>query len=225
MVKSPLAGLFGRSPFAPMQEHMAAVADCAGCTLPLFEALIAGDQAKVESVKTEIFDLERHADDLKNRLRLQLPRTLLMPVDRRDLLEMLHSQDSIADTAQDIAGILLLKQLAVPDTFQPLVIDYVRRSIDAVRQSEAIVGELDELLELGFGGREADRVESMIDELGAIETETDDQGLELTRRLLAAEDQLGKADFLLWFELVRHIGDLADHAEDVGDRLRLLIAR
>jgi uncharacterized protein Yka (UPF0111/DUF47 family) len=48
--------------------------------------------------------------------------------------------------------------------------------------------------------------------------------MELTRRLVA-EEGLRPADFFIWYELLRKIGDVADYAEDVGDRLRLLIAR
>ena len=62
-------------------------------------------------------------------------------------------------------------------------------------------------------------------DLGAIETDTDDQGIELTRALFAAEDEMKPLDVVFWYELIQRIGDIADFAEDVGDRLRLLIAR
>jgi uncharacterized protein Yka (UPF0111/DUF47 family) len=30
---------------------------------------------------------------------------------------------------------------------------------------------------------------------------------------------------MMWYQLIQWVGDLADYAEKVGDRLRLLIAR
>ena len=61
--KSALANLFGRSPIKPMQEHIKVVSRCAGEVPGLFEALCAGDQAKVTEVKVRIFALEEEADD------------------------------------------------------------------------------------------------------------------------------------------------------------------
>ena len=101
---NPMAALFGKSPFKPIQQHMRVVVDCASEVPPLFEALVAGDQAKVEAQKDLIFAKEQAADEIKNQLRGHLPKSIMMPVDRRDLLEVLAMQDSIADTAQDIAG-------------------------------------------------------------------------------------------------------------------------
>ena len=37
-----------------------------------------------------------------------------MPVDRRDLLEILELQDTVANTAQDIAGLLMERDMTVP---------------------------------------------------------------------------------------------------------------
>jgi len=222
---SPLAGLFGKSPFKALQNHVEVVSQCATALIPLFEALAAGDRESIGELKQEIFRLEGRADAVKNEIRSNLPRSLFMPVDRRDLLDLLNAQDSIADTAQDIAGLLELRSLEIPDAFGPKLLPYVRRNVDAVDQCSEIINELDELVEAGFRGRETTRVEEMIDELGAIETETDDLGMELTSILFQQEDTLRPLALILWYELIRDLGDIADYAEDVGDRLRLLIAR
>ena len=88
-----------------------------------------------------------------------------------------------------------------------------------------MTNELDELLETGFRGRETERVEDIIQELSAIETETDDQGMSLVGHLFEHQDELSPLEILYWDRLIELIGDIADYAEDVGDRLRLLIAR
>ena len=129
--KSALANLFGRSPIKPMQEHIKVVTRCAGEVPGLFEALCAGDQAKVTEVKDRIFALEEEADNIKNELRAHLPKSLLMPMDRRDLLEVLDMQDSIADTAQDIAGLLVERPMDVPSSLQEPLLALARRCVDA----------------------------------------------------------------------------------------------
>ena len=223
--RNQFASIFGRSPFKPMQEHMRVVARCAGEMPVLFEALCISDSAAVSAAKDRIFALEQEADDIKNELRAHLPKSLLMPVDRRDLLEVLDMQDSIADTAQDIAGFLVERPMEVPESLQEPLLKLVNRCVDACNQASAVIGELDELVETGFRGRESDKVFAMVDELGLIEDETDVMGMELTRELFAREDEMKPVSVVFWYQLIQWIGDLADYAEKIGNRLRLLLAR
>ena len=223
--KNPIAALFGHSPFKPIQEHMAIVDKCVSEVPGLFEALIAGDKAGVEKSKETIFSLEHEADDLKNQLRAHLPKSLFMPVDRRDLLEILDAQDSIADTAQDIAGLLVERDMEVPEPMIEGLRVLTSKCVETCKQSTQIVGELDELVEMGFRGRDATHVEDMVNELNQIEDETDKLGIELARTLFKHEDSMKPVSVRFWYQLIEWIGDLADFAEKVGNRLRLLIAR
>jgi predicted phosphate transport protein (TIGR00153 family) len=208
-----------------MQEHIGVATQCAAQVPELFEALAAGDQDRVVSIKERIYELEQQADDIKNELRAHLPKSLLLPVDRRDLLEVLDMQDSIADTAQDIAGLLFERPMEVPENLKDPLLALTRRCVDACNQAVLIIGELDELVETGFRGRESDRVSEMVAELNKIETDTDEMGTELVRRLFAQEDEMKPVSVMFWYELIQWIGDLADYAEKVGNRLRLLLAR
>ena len=74
-------------------------------------------------------------------------------------------------------------------------------------------------------GKEAAKVEDMVSELNKIEDETDKLGMALTQSLFAHEDEMKPVSVMFWYQLIQWIGDLADFAEKVGDRLRLLIAR
>ncbi len=222
---NPFASLFGRSPFKPLQEHMRKVKKCAGQVTKLFEALCDGDQKKVEDIKERIFELESEADDIKNQLRAQLPKSLFMPVDRRDLLEVLDLQDEIADTAQDIAGLLVERKMEVMDGMHQPLLNLVRRCVDACDQASRIIERLDELVETGFRGPESEAVIEMVDQLNKIESDTDQMGLELARSLFSHEDNMKPVSVVFWYNLIVMIGELADYAEKVGNRLRLLLAR
>ena len=222
---NPMAALFGKSPFKPIQAHMRVVIECVSEVPPLFQALVDGDQTKLEAQKDLIFEKEQSADEIKNQLRGQLPKSLLMPVDRRDLLDVLAMQDSIADTAQDIAGLLVERKMEVPDGMAEPLMTLVNRCVDTCNHAAKIIEELDELVEIGFRGREAGAVEDMVADLNKIEDETDDMGMQLTRSLFAQEDNMSPVSVMFWYQLIQWIGDLADYAEKVGDRLRLLLAR
>jgi len=223
--KSTVASLFGKSPFKPMQAHMRVAVACAHEIPGLFQLLIAGDSDGVTAAKERIFALEGEADALKNSIRIRLPKSLFMPVDRRDLLELLRMQDSIADTAQDIAGLLVERPMAVPEAMAAPLVELVRACVDACDKANEIIDLLDELLAIGFKGKTAARVREMVSQLNDLEHHTDDLGLRLARTLFQLEDEMKPVSVMMWYRLIEWIGDLADYAEKVGNRVRLLTAK
>lgn len=222
---NPIASLLGSSPFKPLQAHMRIVKECVAEVPALFDALVAGDQEALTRQKDLIFAKEQEADDLENDLRAHLPKSLFMPVDRRDLLELLDMQDYIADTAQDIAGLMVERDMSVPKKMEEPLLALVQRCVDTCNHAATITEELDELIETGFRGREATKVDEMVSELSEIENETDEMGMALARTLFSKEDEMKPVSVIFWYQMIQWIGDLADYAEKVGDRMRLLIAR
>ena len=221
---SPLLQLFGQSPFKPLQEHVRVVVGCADLVPTLFEAVFQGDADTVESLREQIFVLENQADDIKNELRAHLPKSMFLPVDRRDLLEILDLQDSIADTAQDIAGMMVVRNMAPPEALRKPIMALTLRCLDACHQLATIMEELDELVETGFRGPESEKVIRMIDELNTIETDTDVQAIRLMTLLFDNEKEMGAVSVIMWDRVLHWIGDLANFAERVGNRHRLLLA-
>ena len=217
--------LFGQSPFTALQKHMQAVLECARDVQPLIDALVAGDQEKVVELKDAIFEKEAEADRIKHELRASLPKSLFMPVDRRDLLEVLQLQDTIANTAQDIAGLLFERRMDIPGFLREPLTVLTARCIDTVEHSATVINELDELIAIGFRGREVERVDKMLEELNRIEDETDELGIALARALFNHEKELDPVSVMMWYQIIEWVGDLADYAEKVGDHLRLLIAK
>jgi hypothetical protein len=221
---SPLGALFGKSPFRPIQAHMRVVERCVAEVVPLVEAHVSGDVETVKRHAQAVFDLEHEADDQKNTIRSQLPSGLFMPVARRDLLDLLSTQDAIADAAQDVAGILAIAKLRIPASLGAGLVEFVREVASVALLCREMMDRLDELLELGFRGREAEKVLQMIEELSAAESVTDDQGMALTHLLFDHEDEVGALSVVFTYELIQKLGLIADEAENVGDRLRLLVA-
>jgi predicted phosphate transport protein (TIGR00153 family) len=219
------SNLFGQSPFTSLQQHMRVVLACAKEVKPLIEALVDGDQDRVIASKDLIFEREAEADRIKHELRANLPKSLFMPVDRRDLLEVLLLQDTIANVAQDIAGLLIERKMSIPEFLSAPLVELTARCIETVEHAAKVIEELDELLAIGFRGREVDRVDVMLTELNAIEDETDELGIALARALFNHEDELKPVSVMMWYQIIEWVGDLADYAEKVGDHLRLLIAK
>src|ERR1700738_4264174 len=97
-----IVNLFGRSPFAPIESHMEKVTDCVHLLPEFFAALEAQNFGRMEEMMEKISSLEHQADLLKNDIRNHLPKSLFLPVDRMNLLEILSLQDRIADRVEDV---------------------------------------------------------------------------------------------------------------------------
>jgi hypothetical protein len=218
-----IQNLFRSSPIKPMQEHMRAAVACAVKIEELFHAMTTGDREAIARVRREIDELEHEADRIKNEIRANLPGRLLLAMERRDMLAILDAQDDIADMAQDIAGLADQRGMTTPEGLREPMLALVTKTLETCRQAETIINELDELVEAGFKGREVTRVEEMIASLARIESDTDQLAEAASRRVFALEDELGVST-VYWWHLVDWVSELADAAEKIGNRLRLLIA-
>ncbi|MEE9445084.1 MAG: TIGR00153 family protein [Cocleimonas sp.] len=222
---SYLSGLFGHSPITPLQEHMYRVYRGIKHLVPLIEGMTESNRAKVLAAQEEIVKGEHDADEMKKELRNHLPKGLFMPVDRRDVLDVLLRQDIIANQAKDVASLIVGRNMQIPKEMHAPFLIYTQRCVDTVRQALDTINELDELVETGFRGLEVDLVEKMISELGDIESETDVMQGDLRQTLFKLEDSLGPVDVIFTYRLIDWVGNVADNAERVGSRLSLMLAR
>ncbi|NBD95667.1 MAG: TIGR00153 family protein [Gammaproteobacteria bacterium] len=222
---SYISRVFGQSPVRPLQQHIDRATRCARQLPDFVHAAQAGNWQEAGSVRERIVELEHEADDLKRELRLNLPRSLFMPVARSDVLEMLSVQDRIANKARDISGLMLGRKMSFPEALQDLYLDFVERCLDAVGQAHETVNELDELFETGFRGSEIELVMGMIEKLDEIENDSDGMQVELRGRLFQIEKDLPPIEVMFLYKIIDWTGDLGDLAQRVGSRLHLMIAR
>lgn len=217
--------MFGPSPIKPIEQHMRKTYSCAKQLHPFFEFVLSKDWHNAEQIKEKICQLEKEADLIKRDLRLHLPTGLFLPVSRTDLLELLSVQDRIANRAQDIAGLIVSRQMVIPEALKPLLMPFLDRCLDAAKQACQAINELDELLETGFRGSEVKIVEEMIVKLDEIEHDSDEKLADIRHRIFELEKEQSAIEIVFLYKLVQWIGDIADFAQTVGGRLQILIAR
>ncbi len=218
-----LLSLFGRSPFAPLQSHMAKVADCVHSLPELFTVLENKDFGKVEEIAAKISQLEHHADLTKIDIRNNLPKSLFLPIDRSRLLEILSLQDSLADASEDVAVLTTLKQLEMPESIKADFQSFLKKNIEAFDMAQLIIKEMHDLLESSFGGVEAQKVLSMIEEVAFKEHEADLIQRKLVKHLYQAEDQMSYATFHLWQRIFEGIASLSNLSEKLANRVRMTL--
>lgn len=224
MAGTPFSNLFGQSPIKPIQEHIAIAHQCAELLVPFIEATIQGNWDIAGDLHEQISELEHAADEAKTNLRANLPSSLMMPVDRSDLLVMVTRQDEIANLTKDVAGIMIGRKMQIPSEIAPTMIRFLKLATETSAQAVKAVNEMDELLELGFKGRILDVVEELIQELNRLEHENDELQIEVRAGLFELESELPPVDVMFLYKIIEWIGELADAAQSAGGKLQLLIA-
>ena len=222
---TPLSGLFRTSPFKPVQEHMRLTFSCICLLPPLLDALYRNDYQQLNEFAEEIVKLESTADDIKQEFRENLPNTLLLPVDREDLLHLISDQDGLADLTEDIAKTLVYRDMEVPDSIKDLLDELLEGTMEISVAAKDMVERLDELLQVGFRGREQEKVSKMIAGVRRSEHNIDNIMHRIRRKLFESEKDLNPVDVMFWYQLISMIGSISDQAENVADRLLLFLSK
>lgn len=217
-----ILNLFGRSPFAPLKSHMESVLRCVHKLRPLFEAVEAEDVDAVERIALEISEQEHLADLTKNDIRNHLPKSLFLPIDRGNLLKILSIQDSIADTAEDVAIVTTLKPLQLLPTFKDDFYLFLDKNIDAFNGVHQIIHEMNDLLESSFGGLEAERVKSMVDDVSFKEHEVDLIQRQLLRKFYR-EESMPCSSFIQWQKVFEALGAISNLSENLAETVRITL--
>lgn len=220
-----LSGLLRGSPFKPIQQHMSAVFSCVCLIPPLFDAVYKNDAKLVAEFADQISFLETEADKLKSTFRLNMPRSLFMPVDRKDLLSLIADQDKIADTAEDIGKIFLYRPMVVPEGIKEFLDELLEGTMEITAAAKVMIEQLDELMELGFGGREHDKVYKMIAGVRRSEHNIDEIIHRGRKQLYAIEKDLDPVTVIFWYKIIELLGLISDQSENLADRLLLFLSK
>lgn len=217
--------LFGRSPFEPLARHAERVHEVVRLVRPLVEAFVAQEWDTVEELSERISRMEHTADEVKQEIRIHLPRSLFLPVDRGDLLGYLKQQDSIADCVEDLAVLLALRRTPTPEDMKQPFLDLVAQVLKTTDSWYEMASGLPKLQESSFTGPEMKKAVDLVRELGSREFEADQVQDAVSRAIVKHEEALGPVSFFFWMRIVAKLGEIANHSENTGDRLRLMLAR
>ncbi len=215
--------LFGKSPFDPLYHHMQKVKECVDLVGPLMEALLEGNQVRLEEIAEKIFKAEHESDMVKKYIRNNLPKGIFLPVNRGDILNYLKEQDKIADSAEDLAVLVTLRKMQVPEELKEELKELVKRVLKTCEIAMFVSSEIKVLAETSFGGSEAEKVMEIIEELKMSEFEADKAQMKLAKKMFSIESKLDPVSIMMWMHIFRELGALANHAENVGDQLRMML--
>jgi predicted phosphate transport protein (TIGR00153 family) len=220
-----LANLFSKNPFTPLKDHMAKSLECIDLIPALFDALRIADQNEITSIAKRISSLEHQADVLKHEIRSRLTSSIFLPVDRRDVLSVLHHMDAIADQAEDLGVLCTLRPMHLKSNLEKEMLNLVHSALEVVRSSAEVIDKLDILVEAGFSGPDVDTVLSLVDHVGSLEHEADKAQDVLGKTIFRHEDDFKAAELFMWIKIANKTGDLANAAERMVNQVRVMVAR
>jgi hypothetical protein len=223
--KGNISSLFGKSPISPLQQHMKKVHSCIKEFGVFAKAANAEDWDKAQTAQISISDKEHKADKLKKKLRMNLPSTFMMPFSRRDLLDVLLIQDSIANITKDLAGLMMTRRMVFPKEFAEDFINLTGLCIKTSAAALVAINELDELLETAFSSRERKIVDQMIKKINELEHDTDIAQSEIREKLFALESSLAPVDVMFYYRAIEWLGETADAAQKVGSRFEVMLTK
>ena len=183
------------------------------------------EQQPVEERSARVSKLEHEADLLKAQVRATLPRSdSFMPVNRSDLLEFIWQQDEIADVSQDAAGLLPLMQLELPPELAAKWQEFPQLLLAGKKVYCRMALELKGLLERGFRRDAVSRALGLLDEVNRLEHRVDLLEGELIKLIYRQQELGGFAKYHL-IQVLLKLGDIFDHMENAGGRIRIMAAR
>ena len=220
-----ITSLFGKSPITPLQKHMKQVHSCLKDFAVFAKASNAQDWDTAKTIHISINNKEQKADKLKKKLRMNLPSTFMMPFSRRDLLDVLLIQDSIANITKDLAGLMMTRRMVFPEEIAG---DFIKLAGLCIKTSAAAlmaINELDELLETAFSSRERKIVDKMIKTVNELEHGTDDAQNDIRNKLFTLESNLPPVDVMFYYRAIEWLGETADAAQKVGSRFEVMLTK
>jgi len=217
--------IFRRSPFQAMQEMMSMANECVRLIPATFDAFLSGKEKEVQRLAEEISHKEYETDIIKNKIRSSLPNSIFMSVARGDVLEIITSIDAVADAAEDVGVLLSFKMIKIPSELVEKVKYFVEKVVDVANLSKKVVDELETLRESSFAGPETKHITELLDKLNEEEHKTDRLGYEITKIILNTSEKFSFADLWLWLKIIQATSDVANAAEKVGNRIRLIISK
>ena len=217
--------VLGKSPFGPIVAHTKKANECVKLIRPLMEACIRENYEEVHRLQDAISKLEHEADTLKHSIRESLPRQYILPVEKADLYRFLHSQDRIADLAEDFAVMLLIRKTRIhPDLVQEFY-DFVDQILVVSDMLMSAASDMEDLVEVSFRGARAKLILQKVSGLNEAEWKADRMQRRLSRHVYELEKEIDPVTIFFYEKILHALSDIANTAENTGEILRQMIVK
>jgi uncharacterized protein len=199
-----------------IDEYCETVMQCADAFKNAFAEYCAG--GNYDTMKASFADVHRAeslADDIRREIEVLMYSQALFPESRGDILGLLETMDRVPNHMEACVQMVYEERIDVPDEYDAALLSLVAISC---RAAEAMVDSVKKLFSNYTGAAVA---VGRIDEL---ETEADHIESGLKEDVFGSHALDGFHKILLK-GLIKNLSGVADRAENVGDRIRIIVAK
>jgi predicted phosphate transport protein (TIGR00153 family) len=223
--RSALIDALPESPFKILMAHFDRVCKSVHKLNDMIEHYMEGKFTEAATISVEVSRLEHEADIIKRHLRASIPRLILMPVSKQDILDILASNERIADSAQDVAQILDMRETKIPEELTPEIKRFVSHVMDAVDALRDMMEHIEGVLESTFAKIDSEEIIEFGHQVHEHEYKADSVGKALSKAIYSQEDKMSP---LAIFHLMRFtdvLDKVADSAENAALKIVLVVSK
>ena len=181
-------------------------------------------EQEIADIGQKVDQIEHDADDIKVEIRKAYAELKYTYFDKVDALFILHKQDGIIDKADDVIKMLMMNQIKNLDHL--IIKDVVALAhtvVDSVSKMTHAVSNLSIVAESSFSKREIAKEKEDLMSVEETESRSDDESVNLGKRVYAMKEKLNPVDVLFLQDIIRNLAKIADRAERVAEKVRMLI--
>src|SRR6056297_2518737 len=181
-------------------------------------------EQEISEIGRKVDQLEHDADDIKVEIRKAYAELKYTYFDKVDALFILHKQDGIIDKADDIIKMLMMN--AIQNLDHLIIKDVVGLAytvVESVSKMTHAVSNLSIVAESSFSKREIAKEKVDLMSVEATESRSDDEAIDLGKRVYALKDKMNAVDVLFLQNIIINLAKIADRAERVAEKVRMLI--
>ncbi len=223
---NPISQLFSRSPFRCLHDHANETGACLRQLQVQVEAALSNDREAVvghfDGVQSHVLVGRAIADEV---FHILSRRGRMLSVCREDILSTVDTQNLMLCGCREIASLIAAHPLSLPDDARQQFRTYVCEVLELSILATHVVSEVDVLVEVCFGGPEADRVDSLIDEVQLRTTKINLARNRLLRTMYSCDREVCPPEHDFCLHLLAEVGHIGDLADKLTSRFRLCLCQ
>src|SRR6056297_1881095 len=194
------------------QDHMVAVENTVKSLIDFLKNIENPNfdrEAYVEKIRKN----ESDADDKRRKMETEMYLGAFLPNFRGDLLGIAESIDVVANKAESTADLIELQNINIPEEFIPKLIELAEKSLETYLSVKEAASSI---------FNDMDVANDHINKTEQLEHESDQLEKALVKTLFRKEE-IELAHKIQLEKLIKKLADIADQAENVSDRLQIVI--
>ena len=194
------------------EDHMVAVENTVRSLIDFLKNIEDPDFNK-EAFVAKIRKNESDADNKRRKMETEMYLGAFLPNFRGDLLGIAESIDVVANKAESTADLIELQNINIPKEFIPKLIELAEKSLETYLSVKKAASSI---------FNDMDVANDYINKTEDLEHESDMLEKNLVRTLFR-KDEIELAHKIQLEKLIKKLADIADQAENVSDRLQIVI--